>query len=100
MGRTCCVSLAACTVLIFGLSAVWAEEQTLARLSFWVQRERMAAFEAAYEEGIAPLLKRHGLAESSVRGGRPRIVCSAGCSNWDRLLTWRRRGKLSMGIQR
>ena len=42
--------------------------QTLARLSFWVPPGRMAEFEAAYEAKVAPILKRHGLVESSERG--------------------------------
>ena len=41
---------------------------TLARLSFWVPPERMAGFEAAYEAKVAPILKAHGLTESSERG--------------------------------
>ncbi|OGG51169.1 MAG: hypothetical protein A3F84_19335, partial [Candidatus Handelsmanbacteria bacterium RIFCSPLOWO2_12_FULL_64_10] len=41
---------------------------TLARLSFWVPPERMAEFEVAYREKLVPILKAHGLAESSERG--------------------------------
>jgi len=41
---------------------------TLARLSFWVPPQRMAEFESAYEAKIVPILKRHGLTESSERG--------------------------------
>jgi len=41
---------------------------TLARLSFWVPPARMSEFEAAYREKVAPILKRHGLMESSERG--------------------------------
>jgi len=42
--------------------------RTLARLSFWVPPERMAEFEAAYEAKVVPILKKHGLTESSERG--------------------------------
>ena len=45
-----------------------AAEPTLARLSFWVQPERMADFEKAYREQVLPILKRHGLMESPERG--------------------------------
>ena len=38
---------------------------TLARLSFWVPPERMAEFATDYEEKVIPILKRHGLVESS-----------------------------------
>jgi len=41
---------------------------TLARLSFWVPPQRMSEFEAAYREKVAPILKAHGLTESSERG--------------------------------
>ena len=41
---------------------------TLARLSFWVPPQRMAEFETAYREKVVPILKKHGLAESSERG--------------------------------
>jgi len=41
---------------------------TLARLSFWVSPQRMSEFEAAYRAKVAPILKRHGLTESSERG--------------------------------
>ena len=41
---------------------------TLARLSFWVSPERMSEFEATYKETVVPVLKRHSLVESSVRG--------------------------------
>ncbi len=40
----------------------------MARLSFWVPPERMAEFEAAYQERVVPILKAHGLAESSEKG--------------------------------
>jgi len=57
------------TVLsLLGISPVAAEEPTLARLSFWVPPERMEEFAAAYAEQIAPILKKHGLVESSDRG--------------------------------
>jgi signal transduction histidine kinase/ligand-binding sensor domain-containing protein len=44
------------------------KEPTLARLSFWMPPERVADFEAAYEERIAPLLQERGLVESAQRG--------------------------------
>ena len=43
----------------------WATEPTLARLSFWTPPERMTEFEAAYQEKVSPILKRHGLIASS-----------------------------------
>ncbi len=41
---------------------------TLARLSFRVSPERMAEFEAAYKDKLAPILKRHGLVASTDPG--------------------------------
>ena len=41
---------------------------TLARLSFWVSPERMAEFATDYEAKVVPILKAHGLTESSERG--------------------------------
>ncbi len=41
---------------------------TLARLSFWVPPQRMAEFATDYEKKIVPILKKHGLVESSERG--------------------------------
>ena len=56
------------TACLIGLSCpVIANEPILARLSFWVPPERMAEFEAEYEEQIVPILKKHGLVESSQR---------------------------------
>ena len=40
----------------------------LARLSFWLPPERMAEFAAAYEGDVLPILKQHGVVESSQRG--------------------------------
>ena len=54
--------------LLVGLSPVSAEEPTLARLSFWVPPERMEEFVGAYEERVAPLLKKHGFLTSSMHG--------------------------------
>ena len=42
---------------------VAAEEQTLARLSFWVPPERMDEMEATYREKILPVFERNGLVE-------------------------------------
>ena len=55
-------------VLAVLLAHVGADEPTLARLSFWVPPERMAEFEATYEEQVVPILQQHGLVESSQRG--------------------------------
>ena len=63
------VWIVAAGLMLVGL--VWpvaAEEPVLARLSFWVPLERMDQFEAAYEEQLLPILKKHGLVESSQRG--------------------------------
>ncbi|MBI2502556.1 MAG: hypothetical protein HYW07_04910 [Candidatus Latescibacteria bacterium] len=40
----------------------------LARLSFYLPPDRMAEFATTYEEKITPLLKTHGLVESSEKG--------------------------------
>ena len=53
--------------LLLVVRPVAAEEPVLARLSFWVPSERMDQFEAAYEE-LVPVLKKHGLVETSLRG--------------------------------
>ncbi|OGG45984.1 MAG: hypothetical protein A3F84_17405 [Candidatus Handelsmanbacteria bacterium RIFCSPLOWO2_12_FULL_64_10] len=37
-------------------------------MSFWVPPQRMAEFESVYQAKVVPILKRHGLAESSERG--------------------------------
>ena len=42
--------------------------RTLARLSFWVPAARLSEFETAYHTRLAPILKEHGLVESSERG--------------------------------
>jgi ligand-binding sensor domain-containing protein/signal transduction histidine kinase/CheY-like chemotaxis protein len=39
-----------------------------ARLCLWAPPGRLAEFEAAYEQKVAPMLKRHGLVESTERG--------------------------------
>ena len=55
---------------IFNLPA-WADHPvapTLARLSFWVPPDRKAEFEAAYQAKVLPILKAHGLTESSEKG--------------------------------
>ena len=61
---------------MLSVAECWSEEPTLARLSFWVPRERMAEFEAVYQEKVVPILKKHGLVESSERG-RATIVSSS-----------------------
>ena len=45
---------------------------TLARLSFWVLPEQGPDFLVAYEDGVTPILKKHGLAESSQQS-RPTV---------------------------
>ena len=56
-------------VVLTGLLAdARADEPTLARLKFWVPPERIAEFEAAYEEEVVPILKKHGFVESSQQG--------------------------------
>ena len=52
--------------------AAESEEPTLARLSFRVPPEHLSAFESAYEQQVAPILKRHGLVES-LRRDRARV---------------------------
>ena len=59
--------------IIVSVAEVWAAEPTLARLSFWVPPERMAEFEAAYEKRAVPILKQHGLVESSERDERAKV---------------------------
>jgi len=54
--------------LVFPLTPPASAEPTLARLSFWLSPERMAAFEDSYRERALPVLKRHGLVESPVAG--------------------------------
>ena len=55
--------------LLIGLPfSARAEEPTLARLSFRVAPERMAAFEEVYASRVVPLLERRGLVESVERG--------------------------------
>ncbi len=56
-----------CLLFVVSMTECQAVEQTLARLSFWVPPERMAAFEAAYQEKVAPILKQHDMVESSER---------------------------------
>ena len=41
---------------------------TLARLAFWIPPDRMAEFEVDYREKVVPIVKKHGLVESTVRG--------------------------------
>jgi signal transduction histidine kinase/ligand-binding sensor domain-containing protein/CheY-like chemotaxis protein len=44
------------------------DARTLARLSFWVPPSRWVAFAAAYEERLAPLLRKHGLIPAAEPG--------------------------------
>ena len=59
--------------IIVSVVQVWAAEPTLARLSFWVPPERMAEFEATYEEKVVPILKTRGLVESSEGDERTKV---------------------------
>ena len=59
--------------IIMSVVEVWAAEPTLARLSFWVPPERMAEFETVYQEKVVPILKVHGLVESSERDERTKV---------------------------
>ena len=52
-------------LLVLGSGMEGADDQTLARLGFWVPVERMTEFEAAYEKQMVPIFKRHGLKEWS-----------------------------------
>jgi hypothetical protein len=85
----------ACLLLITVIGDGETIEPTLARLSFWVPPERIVAFEAAYREKMVPVLKRHGMVESSERG-RPTAEgfftrlfefedAVAGWETWDKL---------------
>jgi len=49
-------------------SLLYAAEPTLARLSFWVPFEKMVAFEDAYQTRLVPILNRHGLVASDLKG--------------------------------
>ena len=50
------------------MASVASDARTLGRLSFWVPRERMSEFETLCERKLVPILKKHGLAESSEQG--------------------------------
>ena len=60
-------AFAGLVLFLFSLKS-WAVEPTLARLSFPVPPERMAEFEAVYEEKAVPVLKTYGLVESPEEG--------------------------------
>ncbi len=63
-----------CNFLIF--SDGWSADRsaapriapTIARLSFWLSPDRFSEFETTYREKLVPILKKHGLEESSERG--------------------------------
>ena len=61
-------TLAPILALVLSLAAEGWAAPTLARLSFWVPPKQMAEFETAYQEKVVPILKQHGLVESSERG--------------------------------
>ena len=61
-----CVALWILTAM--GPAHLRAEEPILARLSFWVDPQRMGEFENAYEVKVVPFLEEHGLVESTRRG--------------------------------
>ena len=50
----------------------WSAEPTLARLSFRVPEDQMAAFEATYRQKVVPFLKRRGMVPHS-DVGRPTV---------------------------
>ena len=66
--RICHWVIRVAVLSLLGLSPVDAEEQTLARLSFWVPPERMEEFETVYEKQVIPILKKHDIVESSKHG--------------------------------
>ena len=66
--RRAVTGMVAGLILMCPLPARAGEDPTLARLAFWVPPERMAEFEAAYEQKVVPILERHGLLPSSERG--------------------------------
>ena len=66
--RMCRRLIGIAALFLLNLSPVDAEGPTLARLSFWVPPERMTEFEVAYEEQAVPILRKHGLVESSQSG--------------------------------
>ena len=55
-------------VLVLGTTRGWATEPTLVRLSFWVPPERMAEFESAYQQQVAPFLQERGFVASAEPG--------------------------------
>ncbi|MDP6777653.1 MAG: two-component regulator propeller domain-containing protein [Candidatus Latescibacteria bacterium] len=61
------VSVLALLGLGLGAAECQAAEPTLARLSFWVPPGRIEEFETAYYEKLTPILKTHGLVESTQR---------------------------------
>ena len=70
----CVFQLSICNFLIF--SDGWSADRsaapriapTIARLSFWLSPDRFSEFETTYREKLVPILKKHGLEESSERG--------------------------------
>jgi len=59
------ILLTALVVLLSAAGEALAGETTLARLSLRMPPERVAGFGAVYREKLAPILKSHGLVESS-----------------------------------
>jgi len=53
--------------LLLTSNTCWSEE-TLARLSFWIDPAQQADFETVYTQKIVPLLKTHGLNPTSKQG--------------------------------
>ena len=68
VARQCAVLTVVSLVCGLPLSALvapaWAAEATVARLSFWLRPEKMAAFESTYADRVVPILVKHGLVES------------------------------------
>ncbi|MBC8393691.1 MAG: hypothetical protein H8E17_14135 [Deltaproteobacteria bacterium] len=68
------IFLAALAVFALVVIAEVRAAPTLARLSFLVPPERMAEFETVHREKVVPILKQHGLVESSERGWANEVV--------------------------
>ena len=64
--RTACALLT--TLLVLVALPAHATDPALARLSFWVPPERMSDFETAYNDKVAPYLKKRGLVPSAQPG--------------------------------
>jgi signal transduction histidine kinase/ligand-binding sensor domain-containing protein len=54
--------------LTLSVARVWSEGETLARLAFWVPPECKGDFGSVFEKQISPLLAKHGIRASSIKG--------------------------------